>query len=89
MTTCFPCQRALAWALASLILLPSCSSSILISSTPSQADVYANGQYIGQTPVRHRDREVGGSILEVEIEKEGYEVHTAGVVKRAASTSGH
>ena len=70
-------QQLVAWLLASLILLPSCSSSILISSTPSQADVYANGQYIGQTPVRHRDSEMGGSILDLEIEKEGYEVHVA------------
>ncbi len=75
-------QQLVAWLLASLILLPSCSSSILISSTPSQADVYANGQYIGQTPVRHRDSEIGGSILDLEIEKEGYEVHTVGVVKK-------
>jgi hypothetical protein len=44
--------------------------------------VYANGEYIGQTPVRHRDSGPGGSILDLEIEKEGYEVHTAGVVKK-------
>ena len=75
-------KHVFAWLLAALVLLSSCSSSILISSVPSKADVYANGEYIGQTPVRHRDSEVGGSLLDLQIEKEGYEVFTTGVEKR-------
>lgn len=75
-------KHVFAWLLAALILLSSCSSSILISSVPSKADVYANGEYIGQTPVSHRDSEVGGSLLDLQIEKEGYEVLTTGVEKR-------
>ena len=74
-------KQVCAWLFAALILLSSCSSSILISSVPSKADVYANGEYIGQTPVRHRDSEVGGSLLDLQIEKEGYEVFKTGVEK--------
>ena len=55
-----------------LILLPSCSSSILISSSPSEADVFTDGKYIGQTPILHRDDKVSGSILDVRIAKDGY-----------------
>ena len=72
-------KQVCAWLFAALILLSSCSSSILISSVPSKANVYANAEYIGQTPVRHRDSEVGGSLLDLQIEKEGYEVFKMGV----------
>ena len=64
-----------------LILLPSCSTSILISSYPSGANVFANGEYIGETPVRHWDAEPSGSLLDVRIEKDGYEDLTANIEK--------
>lgn len=64
-----------------LILLPSCSTSILISSYPSGANVFANGEYIGETPVRHWDAKPSGSLLDVRIEKDGYEDLTANIEK--------
>ena len=69
----FSSKRVLAWVFMALVLLPSCASSVRISSSPSQADVYADGLYIGQTPVRHRDAKVSGNKLDVRLEKEGYE----------------
>ena len=61
------------WFFVILIILPSCSSGILISSSPSEADVYTNGEYLGKTPIRHWDNEPGGSLLDVRIEQDGYE----------------
>ena len=83
MTTCFSCSRALAWALALLILLPSCASSVSISSKPSQAHVYLDGRYAGQTPLRHRDAKPTGSKLEVRLEKEGHAPVITEIVKDA------
>ena len=60
------------WFFVLLILLPSCSQSILITSSPSEANVFTDGKYIGQTPIRHRDDKVSGSILDVRIAKDGY-----------------
>lgn len=65
-------KRLASWFFVLLILLPSCSSSILISSFPSEADVFADGKYIGQTPIVHRDDKASGSILDVRIAKEGF-----------------
>ena len=68
--------------MASLVL-SSCTSSVRISSSPSQADVYADGLYIGQTPIRHKDAKTSGSPLDVRLEKEGYETLTTQIVKDA------
>ena len=57
-------------------------SSILISSYPSGASVFANGEFIGETPVRHRDAEPSGSLLDVRIEKDGYEDFDCGCRKK-------
>ena len=76
-------KHVLAWVLMALVLLPSCASSVRISSSPSQADVYADGLYIGQTPVRQRDAKVSGSTLDVRLEKEGYEVLETEISKDA------
>lgn len=83
MTPCLSRQSALVWALALLILLPSCASSVLISSSPSQARVYLDGRYAGQTPLRHRDAKPTGSKLEVRLEKEGHAPLTTEIVKDA------
>lgn len=83
MTSCSPCSRALVWALAFLIVLPSCASSVSISSSPSQARVYLDGRYAGQTPLRHRDAKPTGSRLEVRLEKEGHAPLTTEIVKDA------
>ena len=74
-------MQPVVWLLVYLILLPSCSSSILISSYPSGASVFANGEFIGETPVRHWDAEPSGSLLDVRIEKDGYENLTADIEK--------
>ena len=74
-------NQPVACLLVLLILLPSCSSGILISSYPSGANVFTNGEYIGETPVRHRDAEPSGSLLDVRIEKDGYEDLTADIEK--------
>ena len=52
--------------MASLVL-SSCTSSVRISSSPSQADVYAGCLYIGQTPIRHKDAKTSGSLLDVRL----------------------
>ena len=65
-------KRLGSWFFVLLILLPSCSQSILITSSPSEANVFTDGKYIGQTPIRHRDDKVSGSILDVRIAKDGY-----------------
>ena len=83
MTACNPCLRASVWALVLLILLPSCSSSVSISSSPSQARVYLDGRYAGQTPLRHRDAKPTGSKLQVRLEKEGHAPLTTEIVKDA------
>ena len=49
MTPCLPCKSPLVWALALLILLPSCASSVSISSSPSQAR-YLDGRYAARRP---------------------------------------
>ena len=74
-------KQLVSWSLIFLIVLPSCSSSILISSSPSEADVFTNGEYIGKTPIRHWDSEVSGSLLDVRIEKDGYEDVNAEIKK--------
>lgn len=83
MTACNPSLRASVWALVLLIVLPSCSSSVSISSSPSQARVYLDGRYAGQTPLRHRDAKPTGSKLQVRLEKEGHAPLTTEVVKDA------
>ncbi|MDA0729073.1 MAG: PEGA domain-containing protein [Bacteroidetes bacterium] len=69
--------------LVASFLLPACASSVRISSSPSQADVYADGHYIGQTPVRHRDAKISGTNLDLRLEKEGYEVLETQISKDA------
>lgn len=75
-------QHSVFWLLVVLIFLSSCSSSILISSSPSQARVFANGEYIGETPIRHWDAEPSGSVLDVRIEKDGYEELNVDIEKK-------
>ena len=76
------CKQPVACFLVFLILLPSCSISILISSYPSGANVFTNGEYIGETPARHWDAEPSGSLLDVRIEKDGYGDLTAEIEKK-------
>ena len=59
--------------LISLLLFSSCSSSTLITSAPTGAKLYMNGEAVGNTPYTHTDSEIVGSCNTVRIEKEGYE----------------
>lgn len=64
--------------LAAAMLLTSCSSSTIINSVPSEADLFINGEYVGKTPYKHKDTKIVGSVNEVRIEKEGFQVfHTS------------
>ena len=71
-----PRTKSFPLVLALLVLFSSCTSSVNISSTPSGVDVYTDGRYIGQTPVRHSDAEPTGHKLEVRLKKDGYELLT-------------
>lgn len=50
----------------------SCASSTVINSIPSNADLYINGTFVGQTPYKHKDTKIVGSENIVRIEKKGY-----------------
>lgn len=68
-----PALRAMTLFLALAIFFCSCSSTTIIQSTPSEAKVYLNGEYVGTTPHRHSDTKIVGSSTQVTLEKEGYE----------------
>lgn len=69
--------------LAALMLLSSCSSSVKITSSLSGADVYADGFYVGQTPMRHNDAKPTGTTLELKLAKEGYDTFETDFTKDA------
>lgn len=55
----------------------SCSSSTMITSTPSGAKLYIDGEMVGTTPYKHRDYKPMMSKLSIRLEKPGYEtLHT-------------
>ena len=45
----------------------------MIQSNPSNAKVYIDDEYVGNTPYYHTDTKIVGSSLYISIEKEGYE----------------
>lgn len=55
-----------------LFIFTSCSSSTVIRSNPTGADVYLDGVYYGKTPVEYSDKKVSLSTLSVRLKKEGY-----------------
>ena len=59
--------------LSVLIISSSCASSTIITSIPSEAKIYLNGEYVGKTPYKHRDTKIVGSTNTVRIELEGFE----------------
>jgi len=61
--------------LASILLSTSCTSSTIITTVPGDAKVYINGEYVGQTPYKHKDSKIVGSSNTVRVEKEGYEAY--------------
>ena len=61
--------------IASLLamLLTACPSATLLRSVPDGANVYADGKWIGQTPLRYSDAKIAGSVTNLRFMKDGYE----------------
>lgn len=55
------------------VLFTSCVSSTLIQSNPSGAKVYIDGEPVGVTPYWHADTKITGSIINIDLVKDGYE----------------
>ena len=49
-----------------------CSSSTVISTEPSDADLYINGMKVGKTPYTYADTKIIGSTTSLKFKKEGY-----------------
>lgn len=65
--------RAICVLLISCILFVSCSSTTLLTSRPSGAKVYLNGEPVGTTPYTHSDTKIVGTSTSLKLVKEGYE----------------
>ena len=55
------------------VLFTGCVSSTLIQSYPSGAKVYIDGEPVGVTPYWHADTKITGSVVNVDLLKQGYE----------------
>lgn len=66
-------HQLLPFALASLILLESCTSSTVIQSRPTGAKLYLNNALVGTTPYTHSDTKIVGATTDIRLQKEGYE----------------
>lgn len=64
-----------ALSLALILLATSCASSTMITTVPGNAKIYINGEYVGQTPYKHKDSKIVGSSNTIRVEKEGYETY--------------
>ncbi len=70
--------KGLAITLIASILLTSCVSSTVIQSRPNEANLYINGEPVGQTPYTYSDKKFATSTNHIRLEKEGYETfHTS------------
>ncbi|MDA3818529.1 MAG: PEGA domain-containing protein [Prolixibacteraceae bacterium] len=58
---------------ALLIAVTSCSSTTYIESTPTGADLYLDGESVGQTPYAMTDTKPMFSCTTLRMEKEGYQ----------------
>lgn len=65
--------KSISLILVASIMLSSCASTTLIQSTPGEAKVYLNDEWVGNTPYSMRDKKIVGTRTDVRIEKEGYE----------------
>lgn len=65
--------RISAILIIAIIFLSGCASSTMINSIPSGAKVFINGQVVGTTPYLYQDTKVLGSVVNVDLVKEGYE----------------
>ncbi len=55
------------------LLAAGCASSTLIRSVPAGAKVYVDGQYLGRTPVTHRDSGPLWTTKAVTLKLDGYD----------------
>lgn len=65
-------SQLIAVLMAVVLLASSCASTTLIDSYPSGADLYLDGEAVGQTPYEMRDTKPMMSTTSVRIEKEDY-----------------
>ncbi|MGB4414966.1 MAG: PEGA domain-containing protein [Paludibacter sp.] len=65
--------KSVAIALAVAVLFSGCASSTMINSSPAGAKVYINGESVGTTPYLYTDTKVLGSVINIDLVKEGYE----------------
>lgn len=66
-------MRKLIALLLGFAVLTGCASSTMITSTPTEADVYVNGALKGKTPYKHEDEEIIFTKTQIELRKEGYQ----------------
>ncbi len=66
-------MRAAVLSLGILFFTSGCTSHILINTEPDGAEVYVDGQYLGEAPVDFADSAIVGTTHLVEVKKEGYE----------------
>lgn len=66
-------EKAIALFEVACLVLTSCSSTTLIVTDPPNAKVYADGKYLGRSPVAYSDRKVVGATTTISLEKEGCE----------------
>ena len=64
--------KVIAVSLAIIFLFSACSSTTLIDSYPSNAELFLNGEAVGFTPFYMTDTKILGSCTSVKIQKENY-----------------
>lgn len=64
--------KLVAIGLLAVVILSSCASTTLIDSYPSGADLYLNGEAVGQTPYEMTDTKILYSCTTVRLEKKDY-----------------
>jgi hypothetical protein len=60
--------KTIALVLLGSVLFTSCTSTTMITSTPSGAKLYLNGEPVGKTPFYHSDTRIVGSTTHVKLE---------------------
>ncbi len=73
---------------SAVILFSSCASTTMITSKPSGAKIYMDGEYVGTTPYKHKDTKIVGTRTNVELKKEGYEAFTTELRKNEKADVG-
>lgn len=73
--------RTVSCFLACSVLFTGCYSTTMIESVPSNAKVFIDGEYVGETPYSHTDSKIVGSSMIVKIEKEGFQPKVSTITK--------